>query len=125
MSRRWATMSRSHYGSEVHLPDLGLRLKAGTRLHRKFVLREFKAARITGDFYQLAFADVDVPVHTAFEACQDDPEAAMALFVEHTDFLAWHMLMTNGIFDWSIVAHPPFAQRFPAVVAHVKAVPQP
>lgn len=120
MSKRWVAVSRTRHGSELHDPDFGVRLTAGTRAHRKFVLREFKSSGITEEFYRLAFAED--PVHVAFEGYQTDPARAMALFERHPQFLSWHMLMTNGLLVWRIVEHPPFAQRFPGVASHVRAV---
>ena len=121
MSQRWVAVSRIRHGVEMHLPELGLRLKTGTRTHRKFVLREFRSAGMTDYLYTLAFQDVTVPVHTAFEQSQDDLGVAMRLFEDHPDFLSWHMLMTNGILDWNIVQYPPFAEHYPRVAARVSA----
>lgn len=124
MSQRWVSVSRIGHGKEVHIPEMGLRLTSGTRSHRKFVLREFKKAGITDDHYSLAFQDTDTPVHTAFEQSQYDLGDAMRLFETHPQFLAWHMLMTNGILNWNIIEYPPFAKRYPAIVSQVKSRPE-
>lgn len=107
----------------MHIPDMGVRLMVGTRAHKKFVMREFKSAGMTDAFYNLAFEDT--PVHTTFERCQNDLETAMGLFEQHPNFLSWHMLMTNGIFLWNIVEHPPFVQRYPEIAANVTRSPGP
>lgn len=107
----------------MHIPDLGVRQTVGTRTHRKFVLREFKSAGMSDDFYQLAFSS-SIPVHIPFERCQDtDLQLGMTLFEEHPKFLSWHMLMTSGVFVWNIVEYPPFAQRYPEIVANVTSRP--
>lgn len=106
----------------MHVPDLGARQTVGTRTHRKFVLREFKSAGMTDEFYQLAFSSH--PVHIPFERCQEnDPELGMTLFEEHPKFLSWHMLMTSGKLAWNIVEYPPFAQRYPEIVTNVMSRP--
>lgn len=121
MSQHWVDVSRFKNGEEMHVPDLGARQTAGTRTHRKFVLRKFKSAGMTDEFYQLAFSSN--PAHTPFERCQTDLQLGMKLFEEHPKFLSWHMLMTSGIFVWNIVEYPPFAQRYPEIVANVKSRP--
>ena len=121
MSQRWVDVSRALYGVKMHIPDLGVRLTVGTRVHRKFVLREFRSAGLTDEFYKLVFAKD--PVHITFERCQTDLELAMVLFERHPGFLSWHMLMTNDIFVWRIVDHPPFAQQYAAVASIVRSRP--
>ena len=105
----------------MHLPDLGVRHTVGKRAHRKYVLREFKPAGMTDEFYQLAFSSS--PVHIPFERCQTDLELGMARFEKHPKFLSWHMLMTSGILVWNIVEYPPFVQRYPEIVANVRSRP--
>lgn len=120
MSQRWVDVSRFKDGEEMHIP--GVRQTVGTRAHRKFVLREFKSAGMSDEFYQLAFSSN--PVHIPFERCQDtDLQLGMTLFEEHPKFLSWHMLMTSGKFVWNIVEYPPFAQRYPEIVASVISRP--
>lgn len=121
MSKRWVSLSRDKYGSVMYHSDLGVRLNVGTRAHRKFLLREFKSAGITEDFYRLAFSEN--PVHVAFERCQTDLELAMTLFERHPSFLSWHMLMTNNIFVWRIVEHPPFVHKYASVATIVRSRP--
>ena len=106
----------------MHIPEHGIRLTVGTRAHRKYVLRQFKSAGMTDDFYQLAFSENSV--HIRFEQSQNDPDLALTLFEEHPRFLSWHMLMTSGILVWNVVTHPPFSQRYPEVAVHVMNRPE-
>lgn len=104
----------------MHIP--GVRQTVGTRTHRKYVLREFKSAGMSDEFYKLAFSSN--PVHIPFERCQDtDLQLGMTLFEDNPKFLSWHMLMTSGKFVWNIIEYQPFAQRYPEIVENVLSRP--